>query len=647
MAEPENWEQQTLSTVTDYLDTKGIDYRVDGDNAIFNCPFCGETEGKFGINIDNYLGQCFRNSCSTKVNEITFKRKFNDTVHVSNFEDEVAQVGSKPKTTTSKEPIPDIEAAHKKLLEDGLVLNYLNDERGFSLETIKRAKLGLCKRIFGKRGVDPEIPALMFPYFAKGKCVGIKFKALPPAPKDFRFSAGWDVGLYNEDAITPGMESLIICEGETDVLTLLNQGITNVVGISGVKGGKVEFADKLELPGTKMYLLLDNDDAGLKGVKDFTERFGADRFHVVNIPHEDLEEPIVDKHGTRTTINDVNEYFMLHHTVEDFNGLLAAARPVDIEGVTTMSEAFANIRKKLKDTGTLAPEYLFKWPTITARAKGIKKGYFIVTLAAPKCGKTTWWLNQCEFMAEEYGVNPHLDVMEMDGEDLTLKWSAMKLEVEEDLLTEAQIEQAEMIDRFRASHFNFTRSNPTNLDDYLQKLVRIKRRYDSGIIVIDNFQILIDLTIGKGNTNNRPSYMSMVSKKLKALAGELRTPIGIVSQPRNIGEGEMVTIEHSEGSGTLKADADLFFTFNRNPEAKMKMAQLEAIGNMQTNQSHSDNMYVDVGLSRGSAGGRTTLKIDGAKSIIREWNSEEANANTHKVLVNGIKIVNEEETTQI
>lgn len=634
--------------VTDYLDSKGLSYHLDGEYATLDCPFCGETEGKFGINVNTWLGKCWRASCEdSKVNEITFKRKFGDTVlQPSNFEDEVAQV-AKPKTKPTKEPIPDIDRAHQVLLENDEVINYLNDERGFSIETVKVAKLGLGKRRFGKKGEAEPVDALMFPYFSKGKCVGIKYKTLPPAEKDFRFSAGWDVGLYNEDAIKFDMDSLIICEGETDVLALINQGITNVVGISGVKGGKVEFADKLELPHTKLYLLLDNDEAGVKGVTDFTERFGVERFHIVNIPHEDLDVPIVDKHGTRTTINDVNEYFMLGHTIEDFNGLLAQARPLDIEGVTTMAEAFSNLRKKLSDKGTLAPDYLFKWPSVNTRAKGIKKGFFIVTLAAPKCGKTTWWLNQCEFMAEEYGVNPHLDVMEMDGEDLTLKWAAMKLEVEEDLLTAQQLEQAEMIDRFRASHFNFTRSNPHNLDEYLERLRRIKRRYDSGIIVVDNFQILVDLTIGKGNTNNRPSYMSMVSKKLKALAGELKTPIGIVSQPRNITEGEMVTFDHSEGSGTLKADADLFFVFNRNPEAKMKMAQLDSIGNMQTNQSHSDNMYVDVGLSRGSAGGRTTLKIDGAKSIIREYHDEERNANTKKTLIGGIQIIDDNEAVAI
>jgi hypothetical protein len=107
----------------------------------------------------------------------------------------------------------------------------------------------------------------------------------------------------------------------------------------------------------------------------------------------------------------------------------------------------------------------------------------------------------------------------------------------------------------------------------------------------------------------------------------------------------MTTVNHSEGSGTLKADADLFFTFNRAPEAKMKMEQMAAMGNFETNQSHSDNMYVEVGLSRRSKGGFCTLKIDGGKSLIREFNSDETPSGQKKAMIAGITFVDATEET--
>lgn len=635
------------NAVETYLDSKGIEYHLDGENAIFNCPFCGETEGKFGINVTNFLGQCFKGSCATKVNERSFKRHFNDTVeYKSNLEEEVtSQVDNTAKTTKS-EPVPDVEAAHQKLLENTEILNWLNDERGFSLETIKAAKLGLGARRFGPKGT-PATQALMFPYFEQGKCVGVKFRSLPPEEKDFRFTAGREVGLYRADVITKGMESLLCLEGESDALALVNAGITNVVGVPGCDGKKVTWDDKLQLP-KKMYLVFDNDAAGQKGALSFATRFGIDQFCNVVLPQYELDVPVVDKHGVeRTTIKDVNEFFTSGHTVEEFNQLLENARPFDIEGVTTMQGAFDKLRKKFTETGSFLPTYKFKWDSVNQRAKGINDGDMVVVLAAAKTGKTSWCLNQTEFMAANYGLNVHFDCQEMDAEDLLKKWAAMALETDEDGLTLAQIDEAEAISRKRTNGFLFTRSNPSNFDSYLDFLKRIKRRYDSGVIVIDNFQILVDLTIGRGNSNNRPSYMSMVSKKLKALAGELRTPIILISQPRGIAEGQMVTSNDSEGSTTLTKDCDLFFTLNRNPEVRMKMAQADSMGKLETNQSHSDNMYVEIALSRRSAGGMCTLKIDGAKSLIREFNEPEKNANTRKVLIAGIEIIDENDTTQI
>jgi hypothetical protein len=628
-----------------YLDSKNLDYLVNGDQAeITPCPFCGDDRGsKFFINLDNWLYNCHAGVCGVKGNEKTFKRKFGDVMEVSNFEDEVAQVNSAPKTNKA-EPIPDIEAAHQKLLEDFDVLNWLNDERGYSLETIKAAKLGVGMRRFGPKGTPPS-KALLFPYFENGICVGVKFRSLPPEEKDFRYTAGREPGLYGQDVIKEGMEYLCLLEGESDSLALRNAGEPNVVGVPGCDGKKVTWDEQLHKP-KKKYLLFDNDEAGQKGALSFATRFGIDQFHNVVLPPHELDIPVVDKKGnTRTTIKDVNEFFANGYTLEEFNLLLENARPFDIEGVTTMDSAFETIIKQYNDRGSFAPKYAFKWDSLTQRAKGIDDGDMVVWLAPGKAGKTTACLNQCEFMLDRYNLNPHFDCMEMEATELTQKWTAMRLVTDVDKLTLEQMHEGRKLARSRTNTFNFTRSRPTNLDDYLQSLIRMKRRYDSGVIVIDNFQILVDLTIGRNNTNNRPSYMSQVSKSIKALAGELKVPIFLISQPKQLQEGQMVGANDSEGSSTLTKDCDLFITLNRNPEATMKIGQMASLGNFETNQSHSDDVYVQVALSRRSAGGYCTLKIDGAKSIIREYNAEETPQGQKKTMIAGITFVDATEET--
>jgi KaiC/GvpD/RAD55 family RecA-like ATPase len=635
-----------LATVVEYLDSKGIDYHIDGDNAVMNCPKCGETEGKFGINIgpgeNMWRGQCFRGSCEFKVNEITFKRFFGDSAWVSNLEDDAAQVAVVKKTSGPEVP-PDPEIAHKALLECDEVLNYLNDERGLSLATIKLAKLGLSKRKFSDGKVSR---ALTFPYFKGKKCLGVKYKALAPDPKDFRSTAGWDVGLYMEDNIKKDMESLLICEGEMDVLALVNQGYTNVVGISGADSKKADWADLLELP-KKLYLVLDNDEAGIKGAKTFTDRFGVDRFHIVNIPHEPLDEPVVDKHGTRTTISDVNEYFQIGHTVEDFNQLLEEAKPFDIEGATSMQSAFDEIIADYEERGNMNRKYLFLWPSVNLKAKGIDDGDLIAILAARKTGKTTFVLNQLEHMLTTYGINVHFECLEMTPKQLTKKWAAMYMGINEDDLTIDQIQEAKTADRKRPHHFYFTQSNPRNEDDMMNIMRKMARRYAIGAACFDNLQGLVDTTITKSERGNRPAYISSITKKFKRLANELKYPLFLISQPKNVEDGAMVSATDSEGSGALANDSDLFFTLNRAREVKMKMEQMASLGKFETNRSHSDDMYVETALSRRSFGGFVTLKIDGAKSTIREYNDTEKNANTKKTLIGGIEIIDENEATAI
>lgn len=628
-----------------YLDSKGLDYQINGDQAVMLCPFCQQTsDPKFYINRENYLYTCHRGKCGIKGNEKTFKRHFGDSVvntkaDESNWDEE--QTPKSPQKNKEPEPIPDIEKYHRLLLESDDIVNFLNDERAIGSDTIKVAKLGLGKRKF-EGGVIAN--AIMYPYFEGGSCVGVKYRSLPPAVKDFRFTANREVGIYRQDVITKDMESLILCEGEIDTLTLVDKGYQNTVGVPGCKGKKVEWAEKLLLP-KRLYLVFDNDETGQEGARDFATRFGINRFFNVVIPRHSLPEPVVEKEEIRTTIKDINEFFATGHTVEEFNELLENARPFDIDGVTTMDVAFDNVIKTFNERGTFAPKYMFKWESVNAKAKGMNDGDLIVILAAAKTGKTTWCLNQTEFMAGDYGINPHFDCMEMDGEDLTKKWAAMKLCVDEDTITIEQMFEARKIARSRSNQFIFTRSRPETLEGYINHLRQIKARYDSGVIVIDNFQILVDLTIGR-DRNNRPAYMSLVSKTLKALAGELRVPIILISQPKQLTEDKPVTVNDSEGSSTLTKDADLFFTLNRAPEVKMKLTQMDSVGKLDTTQSHSDKMFVEIGLSRRSSGGYCTLRIDGAKSIIREYTDEETLADRPGQAVGDMSYVDDNEVAE-
>ncbi len=559
----------------------------------------------------------------------------------------IAQVtGQVQQVEKQREPAPDFEAAHHKLLENDEVLNWLNDERNLSIEVIKSAKLGLGERNFGEKG-DPRTPALMFPYFEKGKCVGAKYRSLPPQEKDFRYTNGHEVGLYRQDVIKKGMERLFLLEGESDTLALVDQGIDEVVGVPGCDGKKLDWAPFMEWPKTP-YLVFDNDEAGQAGALKFATRFGIGRFRNVVLPQHPLDPSVVDKHGVeRVVIKDVNEFFAMGHTLEEFEKLVSEARQFDVEGVISMESAFAELLADLDERGTLDPKYKFKWESLNQRAKGIEPGDLIIVLAAAKVGKTTLLLNQLEYMCETYGMSVHFECMEMSGKALTKKWIAMKLGVLEDELTRAQIMEGLSLCTSRPNSFYFAQSMPKNEDELFDSFRQAKRRYNIEALVLDNLQLFIDLTLGQKERSNRVSYISAFTKKLKALATELKVPIFLISQPRATKEGDMVTVNDSEGSSAPTKDCDLFITMNRASEIKVTKAQAQAMGKLETNQSHSDNVYVEVGLSRRSPGGMVTLKIDGARSLFREYTSEEMAAATRQGMIDNISFTDDNDHVRI
>lgn len=636
-----------MTAVEKYLNAKGIQYYLDGNNAIIQCPVCKQDEGQCGINIDSYLWNCFRGKCAAKGNEVTFKRIFGDVVEQkSNLDDDVTTVpATRAQSANSIEPIPDVEAAHQKLLENDEILNWLNDERGFSLEAVKAAKLGLGLRKFGNKSSErfkTIESALMFPYFDGDKCVGVKYRSLPPTNKDFKFTAGREVGLYRQNAIKKDMEALILAEGESDTLALVNQGIDYVVGVPGCEGKKVSWDDKLNLP-KKMYLVYDNDEAGQKGALAFATRFGVERFHNVVIPQHPLMEPI----GERTTVKDINDFFMAGHTLEEFQELLDKAKPFDMEGITSMEDAFDEIIAEYEQRGNLDLKYKFKWDSVNSKAKGIDDSDLIIVLAPRKTGKTTFVLNQLEYMLTTYGINIHFECLEMSPKQLTKKWAAMFMDVDEDSMTIEQFKEAQRLERARPNHFYFSQSCPKNEDEAMDIMRKTARRYAIGAAAFDNLQLLVDTVITRADRPQRPAFISSITKKFKRLAGELKYPLFLISQPKNVQDGEMVSGTDSEGSGAPANDCDLFITLNRDREAKMKMAQMASLGKFETNQSHSSVMYVETAFSRRSSGGVVTLKMDGEKSLIREYSDDERKATTKQGMIGSIAFHDDNEKVDI
>jgi KaiC/GvpD/RAD55 family RecA-like ATPase/5S rRNA maturation endonuclease (ribonuclease M5) len=593
-----------------------LEYSYSGDQLKLNvCPFCGSPD-KFYIHNENFLFSCKSSSCSAAGNERKFKAHFGDKVG-----------GNRSQGTTSQtnSSLPDVEAAHQALLADDSVINFLNDERGISLDVVKKMKLGLGSKWFDEE--QGEVKCLMYPYFLGKNCVFVKYRNLTLGhthDQRFRSSGGIENPLYNSNVIKNQMDSLLCVEGEADLLSLLSVGIENAVGVPGADFKKITWDKLLDRP-RKLYLIYDNDEKGQEGAKKFAQRFGVDRFYNVVLPSLELAEP----QGERTHSKDINEWLMAGGSVEELNRLLEEAQRFDVDDVSDSVGALDELEKEVEGRGgSVDPEFKFFLKSINDRAGGANRGDVTMVMAAAKAGKTTWAINQADFLAQQ-GHSVFFDCLEMKRTALVRKWASLVTKTDDTPgsgnMTVEIMRQASAIAKTYPGKIQW--GNPhklKTLDDATNRIRDAVRRYGCDTVVFDNLQLLVDTTLKQFDMGNRVTYMSMVCKQFKQLMQELNTWGILIVQPKRIMDSELVGISDGEGSSAMEKDCDSQLIFNRFQTAKLKRSEMERMGTQfTTEESFTPIVNVRAGLNRFAGGGVCNIYLEGAMSLFREINEEE------------------------
>lgn len=126
-----------MSDILGYLRQKGYSYRLRGNEAVLNCPFCGDKEHHFAVNMETGAFNCMRGSCGARGSFFEFKRRLGD-----------APVKYVEKTY--RKPAPVSGAMSEKVL------------RWFAGREIKKETL----QRFGTR---QKVDAIVFPYLRDGE----------------------------------------------------------------------------------------------------------------------------------------------------------------------------------------------------------------------------------------------------------------------------------------------------------------------------------------------------------------------------------------------------------------------------------------------------------------------------------------------
>jgi twinkle protein len=256
------------------LNTKQI-YELDisksGENTL-KCPECSGSRKKkntkpFRWNNDKLVGHCYH--CETSFVEY------------------------KPYKVEKKYTIPEWKNITK--LSDKAV-NWFNG-RMISQNTLNKMKI-YSDDIFIP-AIEKVVESICFPYFFNDKLINIKYRG---PQKSFTQVIGAELVFWNIDCISK-FDSVIIVEGEIDLLSFIEIGFENVISVpAGASGKEMLFIDNYFdlFNGKKIIIAVDNDIKGSELKNELIRRFGSENCLITCFEDcKDANEILCEKGGNK------------------------------------------------------------------------------------------------------------------------------------------------------------------------------------------------------------------------------------------------------------------------------------------------------------------------------------------------------------
>jgi len=199
---------------------------------------------------------------------------------------------------------------------------------------------------------------------------------------------------------------------------------------------------------------------------------------------------------------------------------------------------------------------------------GLQPGDLVIVAGRPSMGKTTFAVNMAENAAIGARVPTAIFSMEMPSEQLAFRMISSLGRVDQSHLRTGKFPDEDW-SRINTA-VQLMSDAPIYIDDspglspteIRARARRLKREANLGLIVIDYLQLMQV----HGNTENRATEISEISRSLKALAKELRLPIIALSQLNRSVEqrqDKRPVMSDLRESGAIEQDADLIIFIYR------------------------------------------------------------------------------------
>lgn len=575
-----------MKTIIEYLDYKGWNYKQNGQEIILQiCPYCKNEKWHFYLSVD---GPFFCHKCNEKGHINELKKCLGD------YEPLTQRRTKKPfnhispafNKTSFKFLNQSLAGKHyNELLKHDKALKYL-ESRGITKESIDTFKLGVMS--------DKDGDWISIPHYRASKLINIKYRHVPPTPKDlkkYKRSDDCESILFNCDVIKSAKE-IYITEGELDGISLMQQGIKNVVsGTVGAKTFKPEWIDEFKEI-EKIYIAYDPDEDGQVGAKKTAKKLDYDRCFNIELPEG----------------YDINKFFNNGADLCSWQSLVDESKKIDLPGIIHLRAAFELlgdefIRNDGCDTSIKTP-----WVNVNSLVNGFSPGDLIILTAYPKIGKTSFCLDisRC-LMLDDIPVLFYC--LEMRPERLLKKLIAAQYRVPTDDVTAAHLIKAEV--EFRDKPLYFSHSfKKEKIEDVLGLIRDAIKRFELKIVIFDNIHFLVR------SITNVNEELGQAVQGFKLLAEEMQIPIICVAQPRKRESGQSNSIMGADDvkySNSIHADCDQMIILHRNRIAS-KSKEIGKDTFEGKTEAYDPVTLVRVEAHRYGAGGETLLYYHGEYS---------------------------------
>jgi len=461
------------------------------------------------------------------------------------------------------------------------VLKYF-EGRGISKQTI--VSFGITNGREFMPQVGEEVNVIKFNYYVNGVLINIKYR---DGRKNFKMFKGAQKTFYNIDAIA-GKDTCVIVEGEVDALSYHEAGIHNVVSVpNGFNAtGQINLDYLTDFYGyfedkDKIYLAVDNDDAGENGKRELIRRFGSDKVFIV-----DLED-----------CKDANEY-LIKYGKEKLADTISKSSPCPIENVMRVYDMEAqldNFYKNGVQNGYKIgiPDWDNIFSTYTKQ--------FIVVTGFPSSGKSDWvdqmtvgynmmygW-KTAYASTENYPQYLHVDKLIRKLYGRTPKYEETKKQA-----------WKQCVNHINENFFFIDYEDGFDLDKVLKKGEELVRRMGIRCLVIDPFNKVRD----KGNLNlSITDYTNIYLNKIDAFCKKMDVLVILVAHPTKPqnDKGKLIepTFYDVKGGGEFYDMSPHGILVHRDYEegtVKLKVLKVK-FANLGENQAHT-NFYYNVNNGR-------------------------------------------------